>query len=120
MGARPKYENPADMQALIYEYFKDNTRPTITGLAAALDLTRQGLINYEGREEFFDTVRQAKIQVEEILEQGLYGNVAGLMFNLKNNFGWKDKSETEVSGPDGGPIQNKWSVEIKDADNTDS
>jgi len=98
MGDRPKYTNPADMQALIYEYFKDNTRPTITGLARALDLTRQGLINYEGKPEFADTVRQAKSQVEEILEQGLYGNVAGLMFNLKNNFNWKDKQEIDTSG----------------------
>ncbi len=98
MGARPKYTKPADMQALIYEYFLDNTRPTITGLAAALDMTRQGLINYEGKEEFRDTVRQAKMQVEEILEQGLYGNVQGVMFNLKNNFGWKEKQEIDTSG----------------------
>ena len=98
MGARPKYTNPEDMQAVIYEYFKDNDAPTITGLARALDLTRQGLINYEGKPEYADTVRQAKSQVEEILERGLYGNVAGLMFNLKNNFGWKDKTEIGLDG----------------------
>lgn len=98
MGQRLQYATPGEMQAVIYEYFKDNNTPTITGLARALDLTRQGLINYEGREEFADTVRQAKSQVEEILEKGLYGNVAGLMFNLKNNFNWKDKQEIEHSG----------------------
>ncbi len=98
MSRPPKYTNPDDMQAGIYEYFKDNDAPTITGLARALDLTRQGLINYEEKDEFADTVRQAKMQVEEILEKGLYGNVAGLMFNLKNNFGWKDKTEVGLEG----------------------
>ena len=31
-------------------------------------------------------------------------NVAGCIFDLKNNFGYKDKVETEISGPGGGPI----------------
>ena len=31
-------------------------------------------------------------------------NVAGCIFDLKNNFGYKDKQETEISGPGGGPI----------------
>lgn len=115
--SRPnQYETPEAMQAVIHEYFKGNKTPTITGLARALDLTRQGLINYEGKPEFVDTVRQAKSQVEEILEEGLYGNVGGLMFNLKNNFGWKDKQEVETTGANGGPIHKKVTVEFVNAD----
>jgi hypothetical protein len=29
----------------------------------------------------------------------------GVIFNLKNNYGWRDKNETEHTGPNGGPIQ---------------
>lgn len=77
----------------------DDNHPTITGLALFLGLTRQGLINYEGREEYFDTVREGKDRVEAYVEQRLYGsNVQGCIFSLKNNFNWKDKSEVEQSG----------------------
>jgi len=120
--ARPlKYENADDMQALIHLYFEgcklnrvalaeglskpvrevltEDLHPTITGLALVLDLSRQGLINYEGKEEFVDTVREAKQRVESYLEQRLYsGNVAGCVFNLKNNFQWKDRTEVEHDG----------------------
>ena len=73
--------------------------PTVTGLALALDLTRQGLINYEGKPEFVDTVKRAKTRVEAYIEQRLYyQNTTGSIFNLKNNFGWKDKQEVEHSG----------------------
>ena len=77
----------------------DDLKPTVTGLAYALNLTRQGLLDYEGREEFADTIKKGKQRIEKYLEQNLYGqSVAGTIFNLKNNYGWKDKTETEFSG----------------------
>jgi len=97
------------MQSVIDKYFQTDAYvgegdnrffcPTIAGLAYALDLTRQSLINYEVKEEFLDTIKKAKMKVEISLEQRLAGNsVTGSIFNLKNNFGWKDKTETEHSG----------------------
>lgn len=120
MGRRPKYTNPDDMQALIYLYFEDCKKnraaekdggepseeaitedlyPTVTGLGLVLDLTREGLINYEKKDEFADTVKNAKQRVESYTVQRLFmNNPTGSIFNLKNNFGWKDKTEVEQSG----------------------
>ena len=87
------------MQEIIIDYFADceegGVIPTVTGLCLALNLTRQGLINYEVRPDFLDTVKRAKLQVEAGIEQRLLGDkqAAGAIFNLKNNFGWKDQSE---------------------------
>lgn len=68
--------------------------PTVSGLALFLDVDRKTLINYEAKEEFFHTIRKAKSRIESHIEKKLYGNnVTGLIFNLKNNFDWKDKSE---------------------------
>ena len=104
-GGRPvKWKNAEDMQASIDAYFEgieiynleneNKKHPTITGLAIALDLTRQGLMEYINKnEQFSDTIKKGKARVEEYIEQRLYGNsVAGCIFNLKNNFGWEDQS----------------------------
>jgi len=68
---------------------------TITGLALALDTTRQTLMDYEERDEFTYTVKRAKTIVENFAEKRLFGsNATGAIFALKN-YGWKDKSEQE-------------------------
>jgi len=73
--------------------------PTISGLAYTLEMSTEALRNYEGKEEFLATVKRAKQRVEMNLEQRLAGNaVTGSIFSLKNNFGWKDKTEQELSG----------------------
>ena len=40
-------------------------------------------------------IKKAKAKVEEQLEESLYrlGNNSGVIFNLKNNYGWKDNVE---------------------------
>lgn len=71
--------------------------PTISGLALWLGTNRQTLINYEEREEFFDTIKRAKATIEAFNEQMLFSgkNVTGVIFNLKNNFRWRDEVETK-------------------------
>lgn len=80
---------------------------TITGLALALDTTRETLLEYEGRVEgreqvdegFADTIKKAKQKCHNYAEQRLFeGNPAGTIFSLKNNYGWRDKSEVEGTG----------------------
>jgi hypothetical protein len=73
---------------------------TITGLALALDTSRQTLLNYEEREEFFDTIRKAKLRIENYVEESLWTPkiTSGVIFNLKNNFAWVDKQSVEHSG----------------------
>ena len=119
VGRPLKFKSVEELQEKIDEYFakcdnhkarvikKDGTieevpapQPyTITGLALHLDTDRQTLCNYEKRSEFFDTIKRAKQKVEEQLERGLWGNnVTGLIFNLKNNFLWKDQQDHKVEG----------------------
>lgn len=102
-GRPPKYTSSEEMQKVIDAYFKkcdEEKRPyTITGLALALDMDRRSIVNYGDKDEFFLTVKKARLKVEAFLEEALHsGSPAGLIFNLKNNFGWKDKTEVEQSG----------------------
>ena len=110
-GGRPvKYKTPELMQIEIDKYFdgiveyneshEDTKHPTVTGLAMSIDMTRKGLLEYcEKSDGFSNTIKTAKSIVEDYIEQRLYyGQATGCIFNLKNNFGWKDKTEQEISG----------------------
>jgi hypothetical protein len=71
---------------------------TITGLALALHTTRDLLIDYEDKDEFSDTIKEAKAKCHMYAEIALYGGSAtGPIFSLKNNYGWKDKSEQDIT-----------------------
>lgn len=71
---------------------------TITGLALALDTSRETLLDYQDKEEFSDTIKKAKIKCQNYVEKSLLtNNPAGAIFNLKNNYGWKDKTETDLT-----------------------
>ena len=115
MTGRPlKFETPEDLQAAINKYFasccdaegKFIKPVTITGLALALDTSRETLCEYGERPEFVDTVKRAKLRVEQFAEEQLYllKNATGAIFALKN-FGWKDSQSRELTGKDGGPIE---------------
>ena len=103
-GRPPKYKAKEEMQKKINKYFEEcdykNEPYTVTGLAMALDMSRQALVNYEGKDEFVDTIKKAKMKVEEYLERRLIrdSSVTGIIFNLKNNYDWRDKQEIEHSG----------------------
>jgi hypothetical protein len=78
---------------------------TITGLAVFLGTSRQTLINYQDKDgQFFDTIKGAKDRIENFWEKELLGaHATGPIFNLKNNYEWKDKTEQEVKH--GGDVQ---------------
>lgn len=68
---------------------------TITGLAVALNTSRQTLMNYENRDAFFDAVKAVKDKIEMSYEIGLRKRGgAGDIFGLKN-FNWTDRHEIE-------------------------
>lgn len=72
---------------------------TITGLALALDTTRETLLDYENKDEFSDTIIKAKLACQHDVEVGsLTGDLSApaSIFNLKNNYNWHDKTEQEV------------------------
>ena len=72
---------------------------TITGLAVHLGCCRQTLLNYEGREDFLDTIKAAKLKCHQFTEEYLYSGKtpSGAIFSLKNNYGWVDKTEVATT-----------------------
>lgn len=100
LGGRPlKYKTKEELQEAIDNYFimcDEQKRPyTITGLGLAVGLDRKQLLEYGEREEFFNTIKEAKLKIHNFAEEHLYcsGIATGVIFNLKNNFGWQDKTE---------------------------
>jgi hypothetical protein len=88
----------------------DPDPPMITGLALALNTTRETLLDYEkGNRDlteeddeydpdvpkFSDTIKEAKLRCEHWAAVQLHKgkNPAGSIFNLKNNYNWKDTAE---------------------------
>lgn len=118
-GRPPKFKSTEDMQMLIDAYFlkceTDGEPITVTGLALALDTTRETLMDYENNDKFSDTVKRAKTKVQNYAERMLYlgKSAAGPIFALKN-FGWSDKSEHELYGKDGGPIKSEATMKPED------
>lgn len=105
VGRPRKYKNVEELQMLIDEYFNicdQNMRPyTITGLALYLDMDRKSLLRYEKdyEDEFCHAITRAKQRVQEFVECCLFkkGIANGVIFNLKNNFGWQDRQEIDTS-----------------------
>lgn len=113
-GTKVKDENGYDKLALIKRKRMTGQVPyTVTGLALALDTTRETLIDYEngnrdlGEDDenydpdvakFSDTIKRAKEKIHNYLEKNLNSpSPTGTIFNLKNNYGWKDKTETDIT-----------------------
>ena len=125
-GAPPRYKNVSEIEGLIDNYFKEcegepflnedgqplttekgavlykkpPKPPTVTGLALALGFTtRQALLNYQGKEQFVDTISRAKTVIEEYAERRLFDRDGcnGAKFSLANNFkGWSEKQEIKA------------------------
>lgn len=98
-GRPPKYKSAEEMQTVIDRYFiecdQTETPYTITGLAMALDMTRDQILKYSDKEEFKDTIKRAKQKVENAYELRLVKQGrAGDIFALKN-FGWVDRQEVD-------------------------
>jgi len=113
-GRPPYFESVEEMQAAIEQYFADADGKkwpyTIPDLALALGFTsRQSLLNYQYKPEYMDTIKRAKLRIEgqraRQLVQG-QGMVAGQIFDLKNNFGWRDQQDLANSTVEKTFVQN--------------
>lgn len=73
---------------------------TMTGLAMHLGMDRRSLLNYSKKDQFFPTIKKAKLKVEQYQENLLTRgcNNTGVIFNLKNNFDWQDENSLKVKG----------------------
>ena len=118
-GPPLKFETVEKLQEAIDEYFdfcdrrllqgydeKTNTQfayispepYTMAGLAYALDLSRKQLLVYKKRYQFGNAIKRAREKVQVDVERRLMEgkNAVGAIFNLKNNFGYKDKTEQDI------------------------
>ena len=125
MAGRPrKYNKVEDMEIAIDKYFQEcdaKEEPyTMSGLALALGFdSRRSLINYcdyEDEEEkgFLPTIKRARAKCEFDIERGLLSgkyNPTGAIFNLKNNYDWKDKQEIAAE------VSNDVTINIELSDN---
>lgn len=109
-AGRPlKFQSVEELQEKIEEYFSkcktEGKKPIISGLALHLDTTRETLCDYRDKDEYSYSIKRAKQRCEAILEENLVEgkvNPTGTIFNLKNNYGWKDKTEQDVDVTSGG------------------
>lgn len=102
IGRPLKFKSVEEMQSAIDTYFADceaNDEPlTVTGLCIALDTSRETLLDYQGKDEYSYTIKKAKLMCENYAEKQLFKgkNVIGVIFNLKNNYGWKDQQSIDL------------------------
>jgi DNA-binding XRE family transcriptional regulator len=74
---------------------------TMSGLARELGISRQTLLNYSERDEYLDSIRDAKQRCEEYAESLLFSQFSnGAKFALINNYqgkhqDWSDKSAVD-------------------------
>jgi transcriptional regulator with XRE-family HTH domain len=93
---------------------------SLTVLAGELDVSRQTIDNWmKAHPEFLDAISRGRAKGARIWEDRLgasadtgAGNATSIAFGLKNlaKDDWRDKTEQELSGPDGGAIPTEMTV----------
>ena len=117
VGRPRKYETPEEMQEVITQYFnecaEEGIYPTVSMLAYRRNMSRKELLDYEKcieldtlkncsldmKREFSNTVKRSKQYIEAMYENKMVNtntNVVGMIFCMKNNFNWVDKTEQVV------------------------
>jgi hypothetical protein len=104
---RPRlYETHEAFEAKVEEYFESEDGqafPTMTGISLHMGFSnRDSFANYaEYGEDFSSTVNKARMRIENHRHKHLIQKdtfTPGIIFDLKNNHGWKDKTEVELTG----------------------
>lgn len=118
VGRPKKYQTAAEMEVKIDEYFdwcdqqlevthdaKGNEKIlhkpyTVSGLCLYLDMDRVTLLEYQDLDEYSSTIKKAKVRIENNLEENIMNGKSNPIFgifSMKNNFGWKDKTEVDIN-----------------------
>ena len=102
-------KNVEEVTKRIEEYFvicaEDDMKPSVTGLALAMDITKEYLweirVGRKGKNpEVADSIKKAMqildLQMVDYMQNGKINPVSGI-FLMKNNFGYQDKQEVVVT-----------------------
>lgn len=108
-GRPPHYSSPETLLAAFKEYRDkmeaQNSPLTVSGFCCYIESYKDILNEYAKKSQFSGTIKEIYNIIENNIETGIltnkYNATAGI-FNLKNNFGWKDK--TEISGDAQNPL----------------
>ena len=122
-AGRPRlYSDPAVFAAKTRDYFEDieakGKMPTMAGLCLHLGFyDRESFSRYaEYGDDFSRTVKAARLMIEDDRHQRLANPACtGVIFDLKVNHGWQDKTVSELTGPNGGPVETvSWTAQADD------
>lgn len=104
-GGRPvKYNNCLDFDGRCELYFEEcdeNGYPyTVAGLAIALNLSTQGVLEYSEKPEFSAVHARAKLRIEDNWSRLLFSKTGsrGAQFALKHHYGWRDRIDQHHTG----------------------
>jgi hypothetical protein len=87
---------------------------TLDGLWLFLDISAQTWYDYKERKDFIEVTSK----IEKVIRSQKFAGAAADLLNaniIARDLGLKDASKQEVSGPDGGPQDHKWTVEFVEA-----
>lgn len=75
-------------------------KPSVAAICTEIGISRDTWNEYERREGYDAVCAAAKLEIERYLVERLGSGKgdSGVMFNLKQNYGWKDRMEVEA-GP---------------------
>ena len=120
-----KFKSPEEFNKKCEEYFENGGTPipntpfklfTMGGIYNHLDICRDTWSDYGKKKGYSDTVKKARCRVEQCIEElSLLGVIdkTCAIFNLKNNFHWRDKPEEKpAENPE--KIDNTITVEVVD------
>ena len=105
-----RFETPADLEKAVANYLKtyeENGRPlTVSGLAVFCGCNRDTIHAYASGTydvdgvNYSDTIKKAMTVIEQDKSEkaltGVY-STAFSIFDLKNNHGWRDRHETDIT-----------------------
>jgi hypothetical protein len=103
-GRPMKFKSADEVLKKGFAYFRqceEKKEPlTITGLAMALDTTRETLCDYGEKDGFSDAIKRLKLVVEDYLVRRTLTapNPAGPIFLLKASFGYRDTVDIKFDG----------------------
>lgn len=103
---RPRlFETPEAFEAKAREYFETDgmDKPSLSGIAYFMGFSdRESFAEYERfGPDYSRTVKRARLKIEQDRQNRLIDRkdfTPGIIFDLKNNHGWKDKQEVEFTG----------------------
>lgn len=122
-GGRPTKYDPSFCEKVIEFMRQGDSKEAVAG---RLEIAKDTLYRWaKEHEEFSDAIKRGETLSQVFWEDmgkdmvlSGQGSASSWIFNMKNRFSWRDKSETEITGAAGGPVEMVIKV-VKDQEQID-